>query len=250
MSEKIRVEQLSVASKEKVILKDITLTIKERQITALIGASGCGKSTFLKTLNRMNEEEFSVLIKGTVFLDNEDIYNKKVNKSLLRKKVGMIFQQPNLFPMSIYDNIAYGPRIHGVKKKDKLDEIVEVCLKQVGIWEEIGKSPYQRIDRLSGGQKQRICIARALAVEPEVLLMDEPTSALDPKSTEKIEQLVLELKKEKTIVLVTHNLKQAERISDETAFFKEGKLIENGKTRLLFSNPKRKETKNYLKVFI
>ncbi len=250
MLEKIRVENLSVASEQKVILKDITLTIKENQITAFIGASGCGKSTFLKTLNRMNEEEFAVFVKGNVFLDNEDIYNKKVNKSLLRKKVGMIFQQPNPFPMSIYDNIAYGPKIHGIKKKYILDKIVETSLQQADIWEEIGRNPYQSIDRLSGGQKQRICIARALAVEPEVLLMDEPTSALDPKSTEKIEQLLLQLKKEKTIVLVTHNLKQAERISDETAFFKEGKLIENGKTRLLFSNPKRKETKNYLQVFI
>ena len=250
MLEKIRVEQLSVESKQKTILKNITLTIKEHQITALIGASGCGKSTFLKTLNRMNEEEFAVFVSGQVFLDNENIYGKKVNKSVLRKKVGMIFQQPNPFPMSIYDNIAYGPKIHGIKKKKKLDEIVERSLRQADIWEEIGKNPYQSIARLSGGQKQRICIARALAVEPEVLLMDEPTSALDPNSTEKIERLLLQLKKEKTIVIVTHNLKQAERISDEIAFFKEGKLIENGKTRLFFSNPKKNETKNYLQVFI
>ncbi len=248
--EKLEIRHLQVFCKNVPILKDISITMRENQVIALIGPSGCGKSTFLKALNRMNEEEFEAVTKGEVFFMGENIYHPKVNKSLLRKKIGMIFQQPNPFPMTIYDNIAYGPRIHGIKKKEKLNQIVEQSLWQAGIWEEVKDFLYEKPDRFSGGQKQRICIARALAVEPDVLLMDEPTSALDPKSTEKIEQLILDLKKQKTIVLVTHNLKQAERISDETAFFKEGTLIENGKTRLLFSRPQKKETKNYLKAFI
>lgn len=250
MEEKIEVKHLGISCQNISILQDITLSVPENKITALIGPSGCGKSTFLKALNRMNEEEFQADTRGEILLDGENIYDVRVNKNILRKKVGMIFQQPNPFPMSIYDNVAYGPRIHGIRRKDKLDEIVEKSLRQAGIWEEIGQNPYQKTERLSGGQKQRICIARALAVEPEVLLMDEPTSALDPGATEKIEELILFLKKTKTIVLVTHNLRQAEQISDETAFFMNGRLIENRKTSLLFSSPQKKETKNYLKAFI
>ena len=226
-------------------LKGISMAIPEKEITAFIGPSGCGKSTYLKTLNRMNDLVESCRIQGKVTLDGEDIYgNMDVN--LLRRRVGMVFQKPNPFPMSIYDNIAYGPRIHGVRSKAKLDEIVETSLRQAAIWEETKDKLKKSALGLSGGQQQRLCIARALAVEPEVLLMDEPTSALDPISTAKIEDLALELKKRYTIVIVTHNMQQAVRISDRTAFFLLGDLIEYAPTEQLFSNPVDKRTEDYI----
>lgn len=226
-------------------LKGISMAIPEKEITAFIGPSGCGKSTYLKTLNRMNDLVEGCRIQGKVTLDGEDIYgNMDVN--LLRRRVGMVFQKPNPFPMSIYDNIAYGPRIHGVRSKAKLDEIVEMSLRQAAIWEETKDKLKKSALGLSGGQQQRLCIARALAVEPEVLLMDEPTSALDPISTAKIEDLALELKKRYTIVIVTHNMQQAVRISDKTAFFLLGDLIEYASTEQLFSNPVDKRTEDYI----
>ena len=226
-------------------LKGISMAIPEKEITAFIGPSGCGKSTYLKTLNRMNDLVEGCHIQGKVTLDGEDIYgNMDVN--LLRRRVGMVFQKPNPFPMSIYDNIAYGPRIHGVRSKAKLDEIVETSLRQAAIWEETKAKLKKSALGLSGGQQQRLCIARALAVEPEVLLMDEPTSALDPISTAKIEDLALELKKRYTIVIVTHNMQQAVRISDKTAFFLLGDLIEYAPTEQLFSNPVDKRTEDYI----
>ena len=226
-------------------LKGISMAITEKEITAFIGPSGCGKSTYLKTLNRMNDLVEGCRIQGKVTLDGEDIYgNMDVN--LLRRRVGMVFQKPNPFPMSIYDNIAYGPRIHGVRSKAKLDEIVETSLRQAAIWEETKDKLKKSALGLSGGQQQRLCIARALAVEPEVLLMDEPTSALDPISTAKIEDLALELKKRYTIVIVTHNMQQAVRISDKTAFFLLGDLIEYAPTEQLFSNPVDKRTEDYI----
>ena len=226
-------------------LKGISMAIPEKEITAFIGPSGCGKSTYLKTLNRMNDLVEGCRIQGKVTLDGEDIYgNMDVN--LLRRRVGMVFQKSNPFPMSIYDNIAYGPRIHGVRSKAKLDEIVETSLRQAAIWEETKDKLKKSALGLSGGQQQRLCIARALAVEPEVLLMDEPTSALDPISTAKIEDLALELKKRYTIVIVTHNMQQAVRISDKTAFFLLGDLIEYAPTEQLFSNPVDKRTEDYI----
>ena len=226
-------------------LKGISMAIPEKEITAFIGPSGCGKSTYLKTLNRMNDLVEGCHIQGKVTLDGEDIYgNMDVN--LLRRRVGMVFQKPNPFPMSIYDNIAYGPRIHGVRSKAKLDEIVETSLRQAAIWEETKDKLKKSALGLSGGQQQRLCIARALAVEPEVLLMDEPTSALDPISTAKIEDLALELKKRYTIVIVTHNMQQAVRISDRTAFFLLGDLIEYAPTEQLFSTPVDKRTEDYI----
>ena len=226
-------------------LKGISMAIPEKEITAFIGPSGCGKSTYLKTLNRMNDLVEGCRIQGKVTLDGEDIYgNMDVN--LLRRRVGMVFQKPNPFPMSIYDNIAYGPRIHGVRSKAKLDEIVETSLRQAAIWEETKDKLKKSALGLSGGQQQRLCIARALAVEPEVLLMDEPTSALDPISTAKIEDLALELKKRYTIVIVTHNMQQAVRISDKTAFFLLGDLIEYAPTEQLFSTPVDKRTEDYI----
>ena len=226
-------------------LKGISMAIPEKEITAFIGPSGCGKSTYLKTLNRMNDLVEGCRIQGKVTLDGEDIYgNMDVN--LLRRRVGMVFQKPNPFPMSIYDNIAYGPRIHGVRSKAKLDEIAETSLRQAAIWEETKDKLKKSALGLSGGQQQRLCIARALAVEPEVLLMDEPTSALDPISTAKIEDLALELKKRYTIVIVTHNMQQAVRISDRTAFFLLGDLIEYAPTEQLFSTPVDKRTEDYI----
>ena len=226
-------------------LKGISMAIPEKEITAFIGPSGCGKSTYLKTLNRMNDLVEGCRIQGKVTLDGEDIYgNMDVN--LLRRRVGMVFQKPNPFPMSIYDNIAYGPRIHGVRSKAKLDEIVETSLRQAAIWEETKDKLKQSALGLSGGQQQRLCIARALAVEPEVLLMDEPTSALDPIYTAKIEDLALELKKRYTIAIVTHNMQQAVRISDRTAFFLLGDLIEYAPTEQLFSTPVDKRTEDYI----
>ena len=227
-------------------LKDVDMDITPNAITAFIGPSGCGKSTFLKTLNRMNDLVDGVRIDGTVTLDGENIYDDKVDTTLLRKKVGMVFQQPNPFPMSIYDNIAYGPRIHGIKNKAQLDEIVEESLKGAAIYEEVKDRLKKSALGLSGGQQQRLCIARALAVQPEVLLMDEPTSALDPISTSRIEDLVAELKKAYTIVIVTHNMQQAARISDKTAFFLLGEVIEFGETETLFSVPKDRRTEDYI----
>ena len=226
-------------------LKGISMEIPKQQITALIGPSGCGKSTYLKTLNRMNDLVEGCRIEGSVTLEGEDIYGG-MNVNGLRKRVGMVFQKPNPFPMSIYDNIAYGPRIHGIRSRVKLDDIVERSLRQAAIWEETKDKLKKSALGLSGGQQQRLCIARALAVEPEVLLMDEPTSALDPISTAKIEDLAMELKKQYTIVIVTHNMQQAVRISDRTAFFLLGELIEYGRTEEIFSNPRDKRTEDYI----
>lgn len=227
-------------------LKNVDMTIKEKAITAFIGPSGCGKSSFLKTLNRMNDLISGVTIEGKVFLDGEDIYDPKVDTTLLRKKVGMVFQQPNPFPMSIYDNVAYGPRIHGIKSKTRLDEIVEESLKGAALYDEVKDRLKKSALGLSGGQQQRLCIARALAVEPEVILMDEPTSALDPISTLKIEDLMSELKKRYTVVVVTHNMQQAARISDYTAFFLVGEVVEFAATDTLFTRPADKRTEDYI----
>ena len=226
-------------------LKNINLEIPSKEITAFIGPSGCGKSTLLKSLNRMNDLVEGCKITGKILLDNEDIYgNMDVNH--LRKRVGMVFQKPNPFPMSIYDNIAYGPRTHGIRSKAKLDEIVEKSLRNAAIWDEVKDRLKKSALGMSGGQQQRLCIARALAVEPEVLLMDEPTSALDPISTSKIEDLVIELKEKYTIVIVTHNMQQATRVSDKTAFFLLGEVVEFDETEKLFSVPKDKRTEDYI----
>ena len=227
-------------------LKNIDMQIPEKSITALIGPSGCGKSTFLKTLNRMNDLIPEVKITGEVLYRERSIFEKSVDISDLRKNIGMVFQKPNPFPMSVYDNIAYGPRTHGIRSKAMLDEIVERSLKGAAIWDEVKDRLKKSALGLSGGQQQRLCIARALAVEPEVLLMDEPTSALDPISTGKIEELALELKKRYTIVIVTHNMQQAVRISDRTAFFLLGELVEMGETEVLFSQPRDKRTEDYI----
>ncbi len=226
-------------------LKNIDIDIEEKTVTALIGPSGCGKSTFLKTLNRMNDLVPQCKIKGEVLLDGEDIYNK-IDVNLLRKRVGMVFQKPNPFPMSVYDNIAYGPKTHGVRKKSQLDDIVEQSLRLAAIWDEVKDRLKKSALGLSGGQQQRLCIARALAVQPEVLLMDEPTSALDPVSTAKIEDLVQDLKNDYTIVIVTHNMQQAARISDKTGFFLLGELIEFDTTDNIFGNPADKRTEDYV----
>ena len=226
-------------------LKGITLDIPAHEITALIGPSGCGKSTYLKTLNRMNDLVEGCRVEGEVKLEGEDIY-KGMDVNQLRKRVGMVFQKANPFPMSIYDNVAYGPRIHGIRNKAKLDMIVERSLRQTAIWDEVKDRLKKNALGMSGGQQQRLCIARALAVEPEVLLMDESTSALDPISTSKIEDLAVELKKDYTIIMVTHNMQQAARISDNTAFFLLGEMVEFGKTEMLFSMPKDKRTEDYI----
>lgn len=246
METKISTTNLNLYYGSNHALKNVSLDIYENQITAFIGPSGCGKSTYLKTLNRMNDLVPNVKIEGTVLLDGEDIYDPRVDTTLLRKKVGMVFQQPNPFPMSIYDNIAYGPRIHGIKNKAQLDEIVERSLKGAALWDEVKDRLKKSALGLSGGQQQRLCIARALAVEPEVLLMDEPTSALDPISTLKIEELMEDLKKQYTVVIVTHNMQQAARVSDETAFFLMGELVESGKTMDIFGNPSDKRTEDYI----
>ena len=244
-TEIMRAEKLNLWYETNHALKDINISIPKNEITALIGPSGCGKSTFLKTLNRMNDLVEGCRIEGKVTLGSTDIY-KDIDVTVLRKRVGMVFQKPNPFPMSIYDNIAYGPRIHGVKSRLKLDEIVERSLKQAAIWEECKDRLKKSALSMSGGQQQRLCIARALAVEPEVLLMDEPTSALDPISTSKIEELALELKEKYTIVMVTHNMQQAVRIADKTAFFLLGEVIEFDETEKMFSTPADKRTEDYL----
>ena len=227
-------------------LKNVNLNLASGEITAFIGPSGCGKSTFLKSLNRMNDLVEGCKITGDIRLMGEDIYDKRMDVSLLRRRVGMVFQKPNPFPMSVYDNIAYGPRTHGMRKKAELDEIVEKSLRDAAIWDELKDRLKKSALGLSGGQQQRLCIARALAVEPEVLLMDEPTSALDPISTSKIEDLAMELKSDYTIVIVTHNMQQAARISDKTAFFLLGELVEFGPTEQVFSMPKDKRTEDYI----
>ena len=231
---------------ENKALKGINIEIPEKSITALIGPSGCGKSTFLKTLNRMNDLIPTVKITGEVCYNGRNIFDKEVDVNELRRDVGMVFQKPNPFPMSIYDNIAYGPRTHGITSKVKLDEIVEQALRGAAIWDEVKDRLKKNALGLSGGQQQRLCIARALAVEPKVLLMDEPTSALDPISTSRIEELALQLKEKYTIIIVTHNMQQAVRISDNTAFFLLGELVEFGETEKLFSQPKEKRTEDYI----
>lgn len=227
-------------------LKNINLSIDVNEVTAFIGPSGCGKSTLLKSINRMNDLVPGCRITGEMLLDGENIYSGKMDVNGLRKRVGMVFQKPNPFPMSIYDNIAYGPRTHGVRSKAKLDDIVEQSLRQAAIWDEVKDRLKKSALGMSGGQQQRLCIARALAVQPEVLLMDEPTSALDPISTSKIEDLAVELKKDYTIVMVTHNMQQAARISDKTAFFLLGEIVEYGETEQIFSMPKDKRTEDYI----
>ena len=240
----ITVNDLNLWYGQTQALKNISLDIPEKSITALIGPSGCGKSTFLKTLNRMNDLIPGVRITGEVAYHGENIFETEVNN--LRKEIGMVFQKPNPFPMSIYDNIAYGPRTHGIRNKAQLDEIVEKALKGAAIWDEVKDRLKKNALGMSGGQQQRLCIARALAVEPEVLLMDEPTSALDPISTSRIEDLAMELKEKYTIVIVTHNMQQAVRISDQTAFFLLGDLVEYGSTETLFSTPSDKRTEDYI----
>ncbi len=243
--DKFTIENMELYYGDFKALKGINLTIQANEITAFIGPSGCGKSTLLKSLNRMNDLVEGCKITGNVLLDGEDIYGD-MDINLLRKRVGMVFQKPNPFPMSVYDNIAFGPRTHGIRSKVQLDDIVEKSLRDAAIWEELKDRLKKSALGLSGGQQQRLCIARALAVQPEVLLMDEPTSALDPISTSKIEDLAVELKKDYTIVMVTHNMQQAARISDKTAFFLLGDVIEFGETESLFSMPKNKKTEDYI----
>ena len=242
----LRSENLDLYYGDHQALKGITMSIPEKKITALIGPSGCGKSTFMKTINRMNDLVPGVTIKGQLLYREQNIYGSDVDVTWLRKRIGMVFQKPNPFPMSIYDNVAYGPRTHGIRSKVKLDEIVEESLRGAAIWDEVKDRLKKSALGLSGGQQQRLCIARALAVEPDILLMDEATSALDPISTSKIEDLAVELKNEYTIVMVTHNMQQAARISDKTAFFLLGELVEFDDTDTLFSMPKDKRTEDYI----
>ena len=246
MEEKIKVEDLDLFYGDFQALHSVNLDVRENEILAFIGPSGCGKSTLLKCLNRMNDLVVACKIEGKVTLDGQDIYAKNYDVNNLRKRVGMVFQQPNPFPMSIYENIAYGPKTHGIKNKGKLDEIVESSLKQAAIWAEVKNDLKKSALSLSGGQQQRLCIARALAVNPEVILMDEPTSALDPMSTGKIEDLAQDLKEKYTIVIVTHNMQQASRISDRTAFFLNGVIVEQGTTLDIFQNPKNEKTERYI----
>ena len=242
---KIEINRLNLHYGSFHALKDVSLAIREKEITAFIGPSGCGKSTLLKSINRMNDLVEGCRIDGNILLDGVDVY-RDMDTSLLRKRVGMVFQKPNPFPMSIYDNIAFGPRTHGIRSKAKLDEIIEKSLRSAAIWDELKDRLKKDALGLSGGQQQRLCIARALAVEPEVLLMDEPTSALDPISTSKIEDLALQLKQEYTIVMVTHNMQQAARISERTAFFLLGEVIEYGETQKIFSMPQDRRTEDYI----
>lgn len=243
---KIEVKGLDFYYDDFQALKDINLEIRENKVTALIGPSGCGKSTFLRTLNRMNDLIQGSRVEGDIIFDGKDIYRKETDVVELRKKIGMVFQQPNPFPKSIYDNVAYGPRIHGIKKKIELDEIVEKSLKGAAVWDDVKDRLHDSGLSISGGQQQRLCIARALAVKPEVLLMDEPASALDPVATAKIEELIDELKKNYTIVIVTHSMQQAARVSDNTAFFLMGEVIEFKKTEIIFENPQDHRTEEYI----
>ena len=245
MKDKFEIRNLNLNYGDFHALKDINLNLESNKITAFIGPSGCGKSTFLKTLNRMNDLVENCKITGTILLDGQNIY-KDIDVNHLRKRVGMVFQKPNPFPMSIYDNIAFGPRTHGVRRKDELDQIIEDSLRKAAIWDELKDRLKKSALGLSGGQQQRLCIARALAVQPEVILMDEPTSALDPISTSKIEDLTLELKNQYTIIMVTHNMQQATRVSDATAFFLLGEVVEYGDTEKMFSMPKDKRTEDYI----
>ncbi len=243
---KIRVDNLNFFYGPVQALFDINMSIQARKVTALIGPSGCGKSTFLRTLNRMNDIIDNTRIEGTVSIDDRNIYDADVDIVNLRKRVGMVFQKSNPFPKSVFDNVAFGPRIHGVRNKEELYAVVEKSLQQAGLWEEVKDRLNDSALSLSGGQQQRLCIARALAVNPEILLMDEPASALDPRSTAKIEDLMTDLKKEFTIIIVTHNMQQAARVSDFTAFFFEGELIEFGETRQIFTMPRNKKTEDYI----
>lgn len=243
---KINIKNLNFFYSQTQALYSITMDIPERKVTALIGPSGCGKSTFLRTINRMNDLIEGARATGNIYLDGEDINSKKIDVVSLRKKVGMVFQKSTPFPKSIFENIAYGPKIHGQKDKDKIAELVERSLIQANLWEEVKDRLKESALSLSGGQQQRLCIARALAVDPEILLMDEPASALDPRSTQKVEELIGELKKNYTIVIVTHNMQQAARVSDYTAFFYEGVLVEFGRTNALFTNPEKKQTEDYI----
>ena len=244
--DKFTVEKMNLYYGDFRALKDVDLSLPEKRITAFIGPSGCGKSTLLKSLNRMNDLVEGCRIDGNITLDGEDIYGRDVDVNNLRRRVGMVFQQPNPFPMSIYDNIAYGPRTHGIRSKKKLDEIVESALKRAAIWDEVKDRLKKSALGLSGGQQQRLCIARAVAIDPEVLLMDEPTAALDPISTSKIEDLAIELRESYTIIMVTHNMQQAARISDKTAFFLLGEVVEYDDTEKLFSMPRDKRTEDYI----
>ena len=243
---KLEIKDLNLYYGDFHALKNIQMDIEEKKITAFIGPSGCGKSTLLRSINRMNDLVEGCRIEGQILLDGKNVYDKSMDINMLRKRVGMVFQKPNPFPMSIYDNIAYGPRTHGIRNRKKLDEIVEKSLRDAAIWEECKDRLKKSALGLSGGQQQRLCIARALACQPEVLLMDEPTSALDPISTSHIEDLVLELRKDYTVVIVTHNMQQALRISDNTAFFLLGDMVEYGPTEQIFSVPKDKRTENYI----
>jgi len=243
---KVSIENLNLFYEDFQALKNVNLDIKEHEITAFIGPSGCGKSTCIKTLNRMNDLIPGCRVEGTILIDSQDIYSKDCDVNLLRKRAGMVFQKPNPFPMTIYDNIAYGPRVHGIKNKADLDVIVEQALSSAALWDEVKDRLKGSAMGISGGQQQRLCIARALAVEPDILLMDEPTSALDPISTLKIEDLMYDLKQKYTVIIVTHNMQQAVRISDKTAFFLLGEIIEYGSTLELFDSPKNKKTEDYV----
>lgn len=244
--EKIHTENMFLHYGTKLALNNISIKIPEKKVTAFIGPSGCGKSTFLRSLNRMNDLIDGVKIEGNIFIDDINIYDKNIDVVTLRKKVGMVFQKSNPFAKSIYENVAYGPRINGIKDKKQLDEIVETALKNAAIWDEVKDRMGDSAMGLSGGQQQRLCIARTLAVNPEIVLMDEPASALDPLSTSKIEELIVQLKEKYTIVIVTHNMQQAARISDNTAFFYLGELIEYDKTKKIFTNPEKKQTEDYI----
>lgn len=246
MADKISIKQFNLFYGEKQALKNIQFNIRKNKVTALIGPSGCGKSTLLRSINRMNDMIPGVKTYGRILIDGKNIYEPEVDLVQLRKKVGMVFQQPNPFPVSIYDNVAYGPRVHGVKEKKKLDEIVERTLTQAHLWEEVKNRLHQSAMGLSGGQKQRLVIARVLAVEPEIILMDEPASALDPVSTERLEELVVQLKENYTVVMVTHNMQQAARVSDQTVFFLNGEVLEENDTRQLFTRPRDRRTEEYI----
>ncbi|SFI82041.1 phosphate ABC transporter ATP-binding protein PstB [Thermoflavimicrobium dichotomicum] len=246
MADKIVVHDFNLYYGENQALKDIELNIEEKKVTALIGPSGCGKSTFLRSINRMNDLIPGVRTTGSIKIDGKNVYSEEQDLVLLRKHVGMVFQQPNPFPLSIYDNIAYGPRIHGIKDRKKLDEIVERTLTQANLWDEVKDRLHSSALGLSGGQQQRLVIARVLAVQPDVILMDEPASALDPISTERLEELIIQLKEEYTIVIVTHNMQQAARVSDMTAFFLNGEIIEYSETNRLFTNPSDSRTEDYI----
>ncbi len=246
MTDKMTATHLDFYYGQTHALKDVTLPIREHRVTAFIGPSGCGKSTFLRTLNRMNDLVEGTRVEGKIMLDGEDIYGSNVDVTTLRKRVGMVFQRPNPFPMSIYDNIAYGPRLHGIRKKSELDDIVEKSLRGAALFDEVKDRLKRSALSLSGGQQQRLCIARALAVEPEVLLMDEPTAALDPISTQKVEELILELKRAYTVAIVTHNMQQAARVSDFTAFFLVGEMVEFDETSQIFNNPTDHRTADYI----